>query len=218
MMIRHQRQQAVSLMHTVNRAYGSSNPPYWYRKTLDGVKKAVYWSRRGFVSIQKAPARVSWGWSICSKRIYALTSLQQPTLESQKSSTYAERHPWTLAHGFYAIMGGFAFELPENLPESKRFLFHCTKETWFVSSTRISLLVAKEAGRSILPNLSEEEIKSKSRANALAKTLVCIQALWFIAQCITRRMLNWGFADLSVQEETVLTHISSRATYSHQST
>lgn len=85
-------------------------------------------------------------------------------------------------------MGGFAFEIPENLPESKRFLPLHTKETCFVTDTLIRYLVAKEAGRDVIPNLSVEEIKSRSKANGLAKALVCIQALWFIAQCITRRM------------------------------
>lgn len=117
----------------------------------------------------------------------ALILLQQPTLESQKSS-YEERHPWTLAHGFYAIMGGFAFEIPENLPESKRFLPFHTREFWFVKEWVIQHLVAKEAGRDVIPNLSVEEIKSRSKANGLAKAIICIQALWFIAQCITRRM------------------------------
>ena len=35
-------------------------------------------------------------------------------------------------------------------------------------------------------NTSEEDIKDKSKASGLAKTLVCVQALWFCAQCISR--------------------------------
>ena len=93
-----------------------------------------------------------------------------------------------MVHGFYAIMGGLAFEIPGNLPESKRFLPCHTKETWFVKRGGIRFLVSHENGHDVVPNFSEEEIKSKSKANGLAKTLVCIQALWFIAQCITRRM------------------------------
>ncbi|KAF6239334.1 hypothetical protein HO173_002596 [Letharia columbiana] len=50
------------------------------------------------------------------------------------------------------------------------------------------MLSEHEIGRNVIPNLSEEEIESKSKANGLAKALVCIQALWFIAQCLTRRM------------------------------
>lgn len=85
-------------------------------------------------------------------------------------------------------MGGIAFDVPENLPESKRFLPSNTSEFWFVGYDGIRLLSEQEAGRNVLPNVSVKEIKSKSKANGLAKALVCIQALWFIAQCITRRM------------------------------
>ena len=84
-------------------------------------------------------------------------------------------------------MGGFAFHPPKNLPESMRFLPSDTSEIWFVDVNGIGLLTKQEVGRNRIPNLSEEEIKSKSKANGLAKALVCIQALWFIAQCLTRR-------------------------------
>ncbi len=40
--------------------------------------------------------------------------------------------------------------------------------------------------REVIPFVSEEEIWDKSKANALAKTIVCIQATWFCAQCIVR--------------------------------
>ena len=96
-----------------------------------------------------------------------------------------------MVHGFYAFMGGIAFEIPESLPESKRFLPSNTSETWFLSRDRISLLskvAEKGIDRDVFPDLSQEEIESKSKANGLAKALVCVQALWFIAQCLTRRM------------------------------
>lgn len=84
-------------------------------------------------------------------------------------------------------MGGLAFHIPENLPESKKFLPSNAGETCFFGYDGVCLLVEQEVGRGVLPNLSEEEIKSKSKANGVAKALVCIQTLWFIAQCLTRR-------------------------------
>lgn len=154
-------------MRLVNKAYGLPNPPSWHEKMIGGINNAVTWLRKIFKARNQEPVR-------------------QPTLESQKSVSSGDRHPWTLAHGFYALMGGFAFEIPEQLPESKKFLPSHTKETWFVDFNGIRLLMKHEEYRGVLPNLSEEEIKSKSKANGLAKALVCIQALWFIAQCITR--------------------------------
>lgn len=84
-------------------------------------------------------------------------------------------------------MGGIAFEIPENLPKSERFLPSRTVERWVVNSDWIRSLLEKDVGHEIIPNLSEEEIKSKGKASNLAKALVCIQVLWFIAQCLTRR-------------------------------
>ena len=88
-------------------------------------------------------------------------------------------------HGFYAIMGGLAFEIPSS--ESKKFMPSGDRETWFLNSAVVKILSKYQEHRRVLPNLSQEEIKSKSKSNGLGKGLVCIQALWFIAQCITRR-------------------------------
>ena len=83
-------------------------------------------------------------------------------------------------------MGGIAFEIPEKIPESKKFLPSHHREILFLDPNFIKHL--SESGHNeILPDLSEEEIQSKSKASGLAKSLVCIQALWFIAQCMTRR-------------------------------
>jgi len=38
----------------------------------------------------------------------------------------------------------------------------------------------------LLPGISETQIRDKSKASGLAKTLVCIQAAWFCMQCIVR--------------------------------
>lgn len=125
---------------------------------------------------------------IGSITIYLLTSLQQPSLEAQRHTLSQHRHPWTNMHGFYATMGGIAFAIPGDIPESKRFLPSHVKETWFISAKGIRLLSAQADYRDILPNLLADEIESKSKANGFAKTLVCVQALWFIVQCITRCM------------------------------
>ena len=91
-------------------------------------------------------------------------------------------------HGFYALMGGLAIEVPDNLPESEKFLPRHSKEIWFINHNYIHFLLKQENNGDIILNLAEEEIKSKSKANGLAKSIVCVQAIWFIAQCITRRM------------------------------
>ena len=84
-------------------------------------------------------------------------------------------------------MGGFAFEIPENLPETRRFLPSDAREHWFLTHGCLKLLSRNEASHDVIPKISSEEIKSKSKANGLAKALVCVQTLYFIAQCLSRR-------------------------------
>lgn len=85
-------------------------------------------------------------------------------------------------------MGGLAIRIPATLPESKKFLPPMSRNTWFLDQRGIRYLFDKDdIVLNDIPDLSEEEIKSKSKANGLAKTLVCAQALWFVAQCISRR-------------------------------
>ena len=119
-------------------------------------------------------------------------------------------------------MGGFAIQIPESLPESKKFLPSDNSETWFLTEAGIHFLLKEEAtGSDKVPDLSEEDIKSKSKANGLAKGLICLQALWFIAQCLTRRKnvsrglrLNPRY----LRRVTVLTDMRSRSAYSHCAT
>lgn len=96
-------------------------------------------------------------------------------------------------------MGGLAIRIPNNLPESKKSLPSDNSETWFLTSDGVQHLLKQESTHADLPDLSMEDIKSKSKANGLAKALVCIQALWFIAQCITRRTLRVVRLTLSFQ-------------------
>ena len=91
-------------------------------------------------------------------------------------------------HGFYATMGGIALNVGRDLPESEKFLPSESSGTVFLDREAIPTLLAHDdKARQELPNFSKEEIESKSKANGLAKTLVCIQVSWFIAQCLTRR-------------------------------
>ena len=107
-------------------------------------------------------------------------------------------------------MGGIAFHVPENLPESKKFLPSDASETWFLEGEfAYSEMLEDDSLRDSLPNLSKEEIKSKSKANGLAKAFVCVQALWFIAQCFSRCMLS------AFHEKPLLTSSASRTTPSY---
>ncbi|KAL8849147.1 MAG: hypothetical protein Q9221_005870 [Calogaya cf. arnoldii] len=90
------------------------------------------------------------------------------------------RSSWSLVHGFYALMGGYAFSIESEdgdvlpSPHTRAAL------------TPAGIMFCLNHEPSILPYLSPEQIKDKSKADGLKKTLVCAQATWFCVQCIAR--------------------------------
>lgn len=87
-------------------------------------------------------------------------------------------HPFTLVHGFYAVMGGYVVDTSDDeqgfLPNGKH------TATLTPGGVRI---IACHAPK-LLPNISKEQIQDKSKADPLVKTIVCLQATWFCAQCV----------------------------------
>jgi hypothetical protein len=90
------------------------------------------------------------------------------------------RHPWTMTHGHYGAMGGFAADLSETKPNfhPKGYTKHILPDRW--------LLVLARCSPESIPDIPESEILDKSKASGLAKMLVCLQALWFCVQCLNR--------------------------------
>ncbi|KAL2209532.1 hypothetical protein CC79DRAFT_1396411 [Sarocladium strictum] len=87
---------------------------------------------------------------------------------------------WTETHCWYAIIGGFVikdyngtvFPLPNGLKQMT--LQHKGLEYFLQTHPQV------------FPHLSEAAIRDKSKANSIAKTLVCLQALWFCANLVGR--------------------------------
>lgn len=64
-------------------------------------------------------------------------------------------------------------------------LFQGPRRIGVLSPERLELL--SQARLIEFPTITEEEIKDRSKGDALSKTLVLGQTTWFIAQCITRK-------------------------------
>lgn len=99
----------------------------------------------------------------------------------QKPFKFLDRHEWTMVHSHYLAMGGFALDISDKrlqfLEDEGYKQFTLTKHGFFwVADNEIDLI----------PDLSKTDIQDKSKANGLAKTLVCLQAIWFCIQCIVR--------------------------------
>jgi hypothetical protein len=85
---------------------------------------------------------------------------------------------WKMVHAHYILMGGFAFST-EKLP----YTILPGNRTRAVITSHGFLHLLKHYPE-LIPIISEEAIQDKSKGNALAKTLVCLEALWFIIQTI----------------------------------
>ncbi|EMD85201.1 hypothetical protein COCC4DRAFT_66490 [Bipolaris maydis ATCC 48331] len=88
--------------------------------------------------------------------------------------------PWTITHGLYASMGGFALDLDSTGRRSSTLFKDVTRLTL----TAKGVLLLAKCGHIV--EISLEEIKDKNKADGLAKLLVCIQAGWMIVQVISR--------------------------------
>lgn len=76
---------------------------------------------------------------------------------------------------------------------------------FFVLKTQTQLTIRPEAFPWIIrnafeaiPDISEDEILDKSKANGLAKFIVCVQATWFCIQCVNRLALSLSISLLEL--------------------
>ena len=102
------------------------------------------------------------------------------TLESLRGMGFSN---WTLRHSFYANMGGFILQPRDSSP----FPIH-----------GLHLVYLLKEGYLALPDITSEEISDKSKANLLAKALVCLQTGWFVLQCIGRVAQNLPLTALEI--------------------
>ena len=96
-------------------------------------------------------------------------------------------------------MGGFVFDTQE-LPRERKFL---PRNRDRVTLAPDAIIFLAEHAPWLFPDISEAEIQDKSKGNSLAKGIVCVQATWFIIQCIFR--LRDGLA-ISLLELNVCAH------------
>jgi hypothetical protein len=104
-----------------------------------------------------------------------------------------------MTHSFYAGMGGFVIE--SNGSSADRGM------PFIPGSQRLTLSargVAFLARCGHLPNIPEDDIVDKSKADGLAKFLVCLQAAWMVVQVIARLVLG---LPVTLLEVNILGHV-----------
>jgi hypothetical protein len=88
---------------------------------------------------------------------------------------------WTLTHGFYTLMGGFALET--DICEEQFLPSAVTRVALTVEGMKFLVSHAPE----MIPNIPLlSEIEDKSNANSASKVIAYMQVLWFCLQCVER--------------------------------
>lgn len=92
------------------------------------------------------------------------------------------KHPFTLVHGFYAIMGGYAFDVPNedennvDVEESKRRAILTPEGVQFLMVYDPDLILADPV----------TSITDRSKSNVFNKALLVAQVAWFCVSCVSR--------------------------------
>ncbi|KID91968.1 hypothetical protein MGU_00879 [Metarhizium guizhouense ARSEF 977] len=111
-----------------------------------------------------------------------LSCVSHSSESAAKGPCLPGKHHWTVTHSFFVLSGGFAFDTT-GLPEDQKFLPGSRNR---VTLNQEAVLRVARHFPSLVPDISEAAIADKSKANALAKAIVCLQATWFVIQCLVR--------------------------------
>ncbi|KAG2353831.1 hypothetical protein BDR07DRAFT_1614669 [Suillus spraguei] len=98
-------------------------------------------------------------------------------------SKQSEDYTWTETHSFFVLMGGF-------------MLYVDRKPYLTLRSDYILLLIRKKCID--VPDLTAEQIRDKSKGNAISKGLIMLQVAWFVMQLITRVIYHLEITQLEV--------------------
>lgn len=153
-----QRQEAKRLLRDVRSHLRQAAPPSRFRRVLDFCFR--FWKKDQQISIK------------------VTSTASSPT--SMSASSQILQSEWTLVHAFYAVMGGFAMD---SSSASEAFLPDSRSRA---ALTAEGLRFLLEHEPDLLPDITKAQIQDKSKADGLKKFLICVQASWFCASCITR--------------------------------
>lgn len=145
-----------------------------------------------------------------TKTMNASSSTRSPTSPQRSNTLHQEegqpghesetkvdsRNDWTTKHSYYAQMGGFVFDFTERpftvLPNGSQKVYLTPNGSLFLG----------KYFPEVLPRPSIKFLEDKSKADGLAKTLVCLQALWFSVQCLNRMIAHGKFCFISLMALT----------------
>jgi hypothetical protein len=109
--------------------------------------------------------------------------------QSVKDFTDANIGDWSLQHAFFAEMGGFVLQPRECVP----FPITARQLLWLVQRKYVTI-----------PPAVSDRIKDRNKADAMARTIMAIQATWFLANFFTRLAQR---IDITLLELTTVAYV-----------
>jgi hypothetical protein len=102
-------------------------------------------------------------------------------LKAVKTEELVPEGGWTLAHGFFANMGGFAIRCEETSTEE-----YSKPPIHLSGDSLLALLTREHQGLVRAPLLSQADIEDRSKSNWFAKSVVVLQVLYYCGSCLLR--------------------------------
>lgn len=112
------------------------------------------------------------------------------SIERMKGINSSPDFEWTMTHGFYADMGGFALNIP------------LTDNLIILNSVSMAYVCSRNLTKEFLL-ITEDEINDKSKEDTLVKALTGGQLCWFLLQILTRK---WNKRTISPLECATLAY------------
>ena len=139
------------------------NVPHQAETTLQCLLVNVRWIITGVYAPELVVFTAWRQWS--SAKILSSLVKNMETKQTVAESTIKSlrRHPWTIAHNFFASTGGFVFEIDE---EDKEPLLPAGCPQRFALTARGMALLAK---CDLLPDISEAEIQTRAKQMTLPR-------------------------------------------------
>jgi hypothetical protein len=106
--------------------------------------------------------------------------------------TIMGRKNWSMAHGFYAQMGGFAVKL---ISEDLGHNLSC--EIGYVQADSIRRYL-EQGGLNPNTWITEQEIQNKGKSDSLGKSLTILQLSWLLFQCSARLVQHLPLTTLEI--------------------
>ncbi|KAL1629129.1 hypothetical protein SLS56_005572 [Neofusicoccum ribis] len=106
---------------------------------------------------------------------------------------------WSMTHSFYAVMGGFTF----TMREGSRVYMPDDRERRSITLRHEAVRFVAKHEPTLIPKLTVNAIRDKSKASSFVKIVTLFQAVWFSVQCIVR--MAQGLS-ISLLELTTFAH------------